>query len=192
MGSNKLGLFETLTNSNFPGKSDKLHCLRTFDAEELVEELDDSRRPEVSDLPFKNEVNASKHEWLVIDGTILKEDLWQKENQHTPLVLGKSNFCGLRKNCCFWLNNFFFVSIKPGTTAHSEASPQLWEKLQKIQGPREEAIAEHIKSSYIGDLGMTDEVLKLYNSSWEGLTAMISDIRTICPALNFIKKQVPF
>ncbi|KAK6630274.1 hypothetical protein RUM44_004941 [Polyplax serrata] len=144
-------------------KPDNLQCLRTYDAEELVEALDDSWRPVISDLPTSKEVNSSKHEWLVLDGTILKEGLWQSDNQHVPLVLG--------------------------TTAHSEASPQLWEKLQKIAGPKEEAIAEHVKNSYIGTSGLTEEVLNLYNTTWEDLTAMISDIRTICPLLNFTRAQ---
>lgn len=62
--------------------------MKTYNAEELLEALDDSWKPVVSDLPVPGEVNSSKHEWLVLDGKILREGLWQEEATYATLVLG--------------------------------------------------------------------------------------------------------
>lgn len=43
-------------------------------------------------------------------------------------------------------------------------------------------------------MGLTDEILKLYNATYQGLVQIVSDIRTICPLLTLARSQpsVPF
>lgn len=149
---------------SFPGNFELADCIRAVDAEELIEQIEDSWRPVTSELPQAKEVNATKHEWLVLDGNILKDNPWGNGSLKVPLILG--------------------------TTAHSEASPELWVKLQKSSEPLEEAIADYVRDSHLGKLGLAEEALRLYNRTWKGLTAMVSDIRTVCPLLTFTRAQV--
>lgn len=149
----------------FLGNYEIADCIRAVDAEELIEQIDDSWRPVISELPATKEVNSTKHEWLVLDGDILKENPWGNKSYTVPLILG--------------------------TTAHSEASPELWEKVQRRSSePLEEAIADYVRDSHLGKLGLAEEAIRLYNKTWEGLTAMVSDIRTVCPLLTFTRANV--
>ncbi|KAK4880656.1 hypothetical protein RN001_008802 [Aquatica leii] len=99
-----------------------------------------------------------RHEWLVLDGNILKEhpgQIWASEE-------------GLP------------VKLVLGTTAHAGASEKLFFKHKEWT---EELVRQHVEDSKLGQLNVVDEVLKLYPSTYQGLSAMISDIRIVCPLL---------
>lgn len=139
----------------------------TQDAEELVEAVPDTWRPALPDLPKSDEV--PKHEWLVLDGEVLQThpaNVWNREPGSPPrLVIG--------------------------TTAHESHTDKLF-SLKQPWTP--EVVRQHIQQSIIGDLDLTDEVLKRYNATYQGLVQIISDIRTVCPLLAFARAQqnVPF
>lgn len=135
-------------------------------AEELLEAVPDVWRPSFPDLPFDEE--KDRHEWLVLDGEILQRnpiDVLNSEPGAPKLVIG--------------------------TTAHESHSEKLRKKY-KDWTPEE--VRQHIEQSKIGDLGLTDEVLKRYNASYKGLVQIISDIRTVCPLLIIARNHpsVPF
>lgn len=90
------------------------------------------------------------------------------------------------QNVTNWNNMaLFFFSFK-GTTAHADAT-----KLMYLEKPEwtEESIKAKVAISQLG-LNLTSEIFKRYNATWPSLTAMISDIRTICPLLQ-LAKQIP-
>lgn len=68
-------------------------CLRDEDAVTLTNAVPDIWRKAQPDLPSKNEDPEKRHEWLVLDGRILKEHpatVWANtENLPVKLVLGK-------------------------------------------------------------------------------------------------------
>lgn len=123
------------------------------------------------DLPKGDE--NKKHQWLVLDGEVLQKqpsDSWACESESPPkLVIG--------------------------TTAHESHSENLIENLlNKYKEWTPTMIRQHIQQSKIGELGLTDEVFKRYNATYQGLVKMISDIRTVCPLLMMARVQpyVPF
>lgn len=143
-------------------------CLRNTEDEELLDAVPDTWRRVWADLPTSAENASVRHEWLVLDGQILQQhpaDVWNKEFGPPKMVIG--------------------------TTAHESHSEKLFLK-HKEWTP--ELVKEHIQNSIIGQLGLTDVVLKRYNATYQGLVSMISDIRTICPLLTIARVQpsVPF
>ncbi len=143
-------------------------CLRNKEDEELLDAVPDTWRRIWADLPTSAENTTSRHEWLVLDGQILQQhpaDVWNKEFGPPKMVIG--------------------------TTAHESHSEKLFLK-HKEWTP--ELVKEHIQNSIIGQLGLTDVVLKRYNATYQGLVSIISDIRTICPLLTIARLQpsVPF
>lgn len=125
------------------------------------------RKPFPPDLPTKEE-NKMRHEWLVLDGEILQQhpvDVRDTEPGPPKLVIG--------------------------TTAHESHTQKL---LHKYKNWTSELVREHIKNSLLGEMGLTDEILKHYNASYQGLVQIISDIRTVCPLLTIAraKPNVPF
>lgn len=172
------------SSANFPGKplseyeranqeildrakcSDS-ECLRNVEDEDLIDVVPDEWRQTAADLPGRDENTTTRHEWLILDGDILQkhpQDVWNRETGPPKMVIG--------------------------TTAHESHSAKLFEK--HIWTP--ESIKQYIEDSKIGQLGLTEEVLKMYNATYQGLVSMISDIRTICPLLAIARLQpsVPF
>lgn len=141
-------------------------CLLKADAEDLLEAVPDTWRKNYADLPLINENTSVGHEWMVLDGDIL--------TQHPNEV---------------WTREVPKLVI--GTTAHESHSEKL---LLKHKEWTAALVREHIQNSKIGQLGLTDEVLKRYNATYQGLVQIISDIRTVCPLLTNARVQpsVPF
>lgn len=141
-------------------------CLYSESGEDLVDAVPDTwRREWPRDLP-KDE-NENKHDWLVLDGDILQKhlvDAWKQESGPPQIVIG--------------------------TTAHESHSDKLFQKDNWTPNK----VREHIQQSVIGKKGLTDEVLKLYNATYQGLVQIISDIRTVCPLLALARTQpsIPF
>ncbi|KAB0799565.1 hypothetical protein PPYR_07445 [Photinus pyralis] len=144
-------------------------CLLDADADMLVSSVIDTWRKPQPDLPSRLEEPDKRHEWLVLDGNILKEHpgkVWASEEG-------------------------FPVKLVLGTTAHAAASETLYLKYKSWS---EDLVQQHIKESKLGQLNMVDEILKLYPSTYQGLSAMISDIRIVCPllAVSTQMRNVPF
>lgn len=144
-------------------------CLLEAEAEFLINSVPDIWRKPQPDLPVRSEEPDKRHEWLVLDGNILKEHpgkVWASEE-------------GLP------------VKLVLGTTAHASASEKLH---MKHKSWTDDLVKQHVKNSKLGQMNLTDEVLKLYSPNYQGLTAMISDIRTVCPllAVSTQMRNVPF
>lgn len=139
-------------------------CLREKSNEQLMDAVPSEWRREWPDLPMKNENTSIGHQWLVIDGEIVK----QHPSEVWPSKTGKTNFV-------------------IGTTAHESHSMKLYNKHVNWTA---ELVRKHVDDSRIGELGLTDEVFKLYPETYQGLVSMISDIRTICPLLT-MARQIP-
>lgn len=144
-------------------------CLRALDAEKLVTAVEDTWRKPQPDLPTSTEDPSKRHEWLVMDGVILREHpavVWSRE-EDLP------------------------VKLVLGTTAHSGASDKL---LMKHTNWTEDLVKKHIADSFLGAKNLSERALSLYSSNYQGLSAMISDIRTVCPLYEISTKmhKVPF
>lgn len=140
-------------------------CLRKVEDEELLDAVPDSWKRTATKLPTNN---STSHEWLVLDGHILQKhavDIWKSESGSPKLVIG--------------------------ATAHESHSLKLFEE-QKEWTP--EIVRKYVQDSILGELGLTDEIFKRYNATYQGLVSIISDIRTICPLLTINKQQplIPF
>ncbi|XP_055326241.1 neurotactin-like [Sitodiplosis mosellana] len=111
--------------------------------------------------------NKTRHEWLVLDGEVLQKNPIDVLKEPEPLKL------------------------VIGTTAHESHSDKL---LHKYTQWTPELVRKHIQESVIGQKGLTDEVLKRYNATYQGLVKIVSDIRTVCPLLVIARSQqsVPF
>ncbi|KAI4462559.1 carboxylesterase [Holotrichia oblita] len=135
-------------------------CLRDADAYNLMSSIPDTWRKPHPDLPEKGEDPKKRHEWLVLDGKILPDQSLNNESEvnlsPVPLVLG--------------------------TTAHASSTEKL---LNKYTTWSEELVVQHVKDSLLGDLKLAEDVLNIYPKTYKGLSAMISDIRTICPLYEF-------
>lgn len=144
-------------------------CLREKDVDKIIQAVPDTWRKAVSDLPLPDEEPDKRHEWLVIDGKILKEhpaEVWT--NQEKPPV-----------------------KLVIGTTAQSAASDFIHLR-HKEWTP--ELIKQHITDSVLGKLNLVDEVLERYPQTYQGLVKMVSDIRMVCPllAISIQQRGVPF
>lgn len=137
-------------------------------AEELVQSMPDTWRPQSPDLPRAGET-INSHEWLILDGEVLQEHpaaVWFRESSLSPhLVIG--------------------------ATAHQSHTEKLY-NMHESWTP--ELVRQYIQQSKIGDLGLVEEVLKRYEATYEGLVKIISDIRTVCPLLTIarIQPNIPF
>ncbi|XP_068081791.1 neurotactin-like [Anabrus simplex] len=124
-------------------------CLRLVDPEDLIKGIPDSWKPVISDLPKPEEEPA--HEWLVLDGEIL---------QRHPFEV--------------FSNGSLPFKIIIGTTAHAEASPELYRRYEDLMAVGEEAVANHIRSSVLGkNLTIAEEAIRRYGTTWPGLASMI-------------------
>ncbi|CAH1370476.1 unnamed protein product [Tenebrio molitor] len=139
-----------------------IECLRALDAEKIVRAVQDTWRKPQPDLPTPGEEPARRHEWLVLDGRILKE------HPATIWTQGKPK-------------------LVIGTTAHAGASQKL---LLKHKEWTEHLVKKHISESFLSGKNLTESALELYPKTYKGLSAMISDIRTVCP-LMVVASQMP-
>ncbi|XP_057660351.1 neurotactin [Diorhabda carinulata] len=144
-------------------------CLRNLDAVKLITAVEDTWRKPQPDLPLADEVPENRHEWLALDGHILRRyphEVWSSDSE-LP------------------------VSLVIGTTAHSGSSKKL---LMKHKTWTKDMIKEHITESFLSKTTFLEDVLKMYPLTYEGLSRMISDIRIVCPlfALSSQMKSVPF
>ncbi|XP_017779271.1 PREDICTED: neurotactin [Nicrophorus vespilloides] len=136
-------------------------CLREMEPESLMEAIEDTWRKPQPDLPIQDE---HRHQWMVLDGKILKEDpseVWSNE-QGLP------------------------VKLVLGSTAHSAASSKLLMK-HKVWG--EDLISYHVRNSGLGKLNLSEEALEMYPKTYKGLSQMISDIRKVCPLLEITSQM---
>lgn len=148
-------------------KCSDVDCLRRADAKYLNEVVPDTWRRVYPELPGINENTTARHEWLVLDGQVLRKhpnDLWNAKDQPQLVI---------------------------GTTAHESHSEKL---LLKYKEWTPELVRREIESSKLGQLGLTDEILQRYNATYKGLVSIVSDIRTVCPLLTIARVQpyVPF
>lgn len=143
-------------------------CLREKDPISLLNAVEDTWRKPQPDLPMKD-APEKKHEWLVLDGTILKEpldDIWLSQRQLS-------------------------VKLVIGTTAHVCASEKL---LSKYINWTEDLVRNHVKKSNLSELKLAEDALNAYPNTYKGLTSLISDLRIVCPLYDMWKKmtKVPF
>lgn len=137
-------------------------CLKEKTGEELMYAIEDIWRKPQADLPNKQEIDLKQHEWLVLDGNILMNPI------NTPIEKNLS------------------VNLVLGTTAHVSTSDIL---LMKYKNWTENLVQAYVRNSFLKELNLTENVLKLYPNTYKGLTSIISDIRTICP-LYLLKSQL--
>ncbi|XP_049542597.1 neurotactin [Anopheles darlingi] len=147
-------------------------CLLEKEDEEILDAVPDVWRRTFPDLPTVSEQQqqngngsdgAAGHEWLVLDGDILQQhpaDVWSTDVS----------------------SNVRYVI---GSTIHEAHNTKL---LLKYSEWTPELVTAHVNESVIGQLGLTEEALRRYNATYQGLVAMISDIRTICPLLTVTQK----
>ncbi|XP_013110643.1 neurotactin [Stomoxys calcitrans] len=145
-------------------------CLRTMEAEKIWDAMPDTWLHFPADVPSMEENSTSHHEWLVLDGDILKEhpaESWKKEHVGNPKLV-------------------------MGTTIHESHT----DKLRKRHANwTVEEIRSFLEASKIGALNLTEEAIQRYNATnYRALVSMITDIRTICPLLINARLQpsVPF
>lgn len=141
-----------------------IDCLRNATVEKIWEAVPDTWRHSASELPSVND-ESEVHEWLVLDGVILTQhpaEAWKRETTGKPrLVIG--------------------------STAHESHSTLIRGRSANWTA---EDIRAYIQKSKIGSANLTDEVISMYNATtYEGLVAIISDIRTICPLLTIARQQ---
>lgn len=146
-----------------------IKCLQEATTTQIWQATPDTWLHFPADLPAKDENATARHEWLVLDGNLLHQhpaDIWKEQTSDKPkLVIG--------------------------TTAHESHTEKL--RMRHTNWTQEEVRA-YIEDTKIGALNLTDEAIQRYNATYQGLVAMISDIRTICPLLINARVQttVPF
>ncbi|KAF2880218.1 hypothetical protein ILUMI_25954 [Ignelater luminosus] len=165
-------LFESeIANKNYLStvQCTNAECLLNADATFLVNSVTDTWRKPQPDLPSKTEEPDKRHEWMVLDGKFLKEHPGKKWADEAGLP----------------------VKLVLGTTAHACDSEKLYLKYREWT---RELIKRHIRDSKLGQMNLTDDILKLYPNTYQGLSAMVSDIRTVCPllAVSTQMRNVPF
>ncbi|XP_075212834.1 neurotactin [Lycorma delicatula] len=139
-------------------------CLKKQDVEHLLDLIPDEWTYKTPELPPLGKNSSEPNPWLVLDGAILKE--------HPSEV---------------WKRGDFKLQLVIGTTAHVEATKDLKEKKSEWNA---EDVAKIVRSSQLEKLGLSEEALRRYNTSFSGLAAMISDIRTVCPLFH-LATQIP-
>ncbi|KAG5886624.1 hypothetical protein JTB14_013071 [Gonioctena quinquepunctata] len=144
-------------------------CLRKLEAEKLVSAVEDTWRKPQPDLPTADEVPEKRHEWLVLDGRILREqpeEVWSREE-------------GLP------------VKLVIGTTAQSGSTEKL---LMKHKEWTEPLVKQHVGQSLLATKNLSEAATKMYSLNYKGLSTMISDIRIVCPlfSISTQMRAVPF
>lgn len=134
-----------------------------------MDAIEDNWRASGSNLPKRNDSNTTKHDWIVLDGHILREHVWSALiDRHADLVIG--------------------------TTAHSEGTKALREEIDReINGDdMSQAIVKRVRDSALGqgEENLAEEAISRYNATWDGFVSMITDIRTVCPLLAMARTQV--
>lgn len=153
----------------FPGCDDK-SCWKKVDTMEMLAKVPASWTKDwTTQLPSVDEVKSQVHEFLVLDGIILKkhlQDAWKSD----PKLPSK---------------------LVIGTTAHAAFDKS---KLAAFSNLTAEEIRKYVSDSKIGQLNLTYEALELYGETAQGLISMISDIRVVCPLLVMARSQenLPF
>uniref|UniRef100_A0A182K8Z1 Carboxylesterase type B domain-containing protein n=1 Tax=Anopheles christyi TaxID=43041 RepID=A0A182K8Z1_9DIPT len=135
------------------------NCLMEKEDEEILDAVPDVWRRTFPDLPAADENATVRHEWLVLDGNIMQQhpaDVWSADVS----------------------NNVRYVI---GSTTHEAHNTKLHLKYTEWTP---ELVTRHVNESVVGKLGLTEEALRRYNATYQGLVAMVSDIRTICPLLT--------
>lgn len=137
-------------------------CLRKASAKYLNDVVPDTWRRDFPDLPKVDENTTIRHEWLVLDGDILRKhpnEAWNEQG---------------------------LPSLVIGTTAQESHSEKL---LLKHKEWTPELVRQEIQASELGKRGLTEDILKLYNATYQGLVSIVSDIRTVCPLLTIARLQ---
>ncbi|XP_070493345.1 neurotactin [Chironomus tepperi] len=150
--------------SQFPDVK-SLEDWQKVDSTELMKKIPESwTKKHANALPSRDEVATSFHDWIVLDGVILKkhpEDFWKSVNPKIKMVIG--------------------------TTAHAAFDDS--EGSIFNGNLTEEEIVKYVDDSKIGSLNLTEEAFNLYGKTKEGLISMISDIRIVCPLLVQARSQ---
>lgn len=157
---------EYIKNTERKNSCMNAECLRKMDAAALLDAVPDTWPHIWTDLPTLDENTTQSHNWLVVDGDIIQKhpaDVWNAD-----------------------VDNGGPIRMVIGATAHESHSEKLW-MLHNEWTP--ELVREHIEQSIVGARNLTDEVLKLYPLTYQGLVQMISDIRTVCPLLTIARLQ---
>lgn len=154
---------------SFPDCTDK-ECWQEIEAKQLMEKLPSSWTKDLStSLPAADEIKPQTHEFLVLDGIILKKhpkDVWSSDSKLSSKIV-------------------------IGTTAHAafdSTKPSAFNNLTA------EDVRRLVSESKIGQLNLTEEAFERYGETVKGLIAMISDIRIVCPLLVLSRSQnnLPF
>ncbi|XP_050073792.1 neurotactin [Anopheles maculipalpis] len=139
------------------------NCLMEKEDEDILDAVPDVWRRTFPDLPAADENATARHEWLVLDGNIMQQhpaDVWSADvSNHVRYVIG--------------------------STTHEAHNTKLHLKYTEWTP---ELVTRHVNESIVGKLGLTEEALRRYNATYQGLVAMVSDIRTICPLLTITQK----
>jgi carboxylesterase type B len=141
--------------NSFPDCKDK-KCWQEKNTADLLKMIPSSWKRGFDSLPGETEKSVDFHDWIVLDGVILKrhvEDGWKSAKSLPQIVIG--------------------------TTAHSIFDPIKQSVFAK--NFTEEEIEKYVTDSIIGSKNLTEQVFEKYGKTKEGLVAMISDIRTVCP-----------
>lgn len=110
-------------------------CLRNKNAMYLMDGVPDIWYIRNVNLPETKEVEVSKrHEWLVLDGSILQE--------HVGRILAQ---------------NKHLVKVVMGTTAHSGTPSQFLSEAPSLNATQ---VQQYVRGSLLGTLGLADEALK--------------------------------
>uniref|UniRef100_A0A182PHM2 Carboxylesterase type B domain-containing protein n=1 Tax=Anopheles epiroticus TaxID=199890 RepID=A0A182PHM2_9DIPT len=144
-------------------RCEESNCLMEKEDEEILDAVPDVWRRTFPDLPAADENATTRHEWLVLDGNIMQQhpaDVWSADVS----------------------NNVRYVI---GSTTHEAHNTKLHLKYTEWTP---ELVTRHVNESVVGALGLTEEALRRYNATYQGLVAMVSDIRTICPLLTITQK----
>ncbi|CAH1985199.1 unnamed protein product [Acanthoscelides obtectus] len=145
-------------------------CLRKMDARKLINAVEDTWRKPTLDLPEKGEQPSSmKHQWLVIDGRIIREA--------PEKVLTRED--GLK------------VDLVIGSTTHTAASPKL---LLKYVEWTPEIYKDHVNKSLLGERGLWFEACQMFPNQYQGISQLVSEVRVTCPLylLTSQMRNVPF
>lgn len=143
-------------------------CWKKMEDKNLLEKIPTSWKNDLSTvLPSVNESKA--HEFLVLDGVFLKRFPkleWKNDgNSAIKLVIGTTAHVA-------------YDPLKPGVFGNLTTDD----------------VRKYVNESQIGAANLTEKALELYGETVQGLIAMISDIRTVCPLLVLARAQgnVPF
>ncbi|XP_034948731.1 neurotactin [Chelonus insularis] len=149
-------------------------CLRSKSAENIMDSIPGNWYHSNYELPESREASSPNkdHEWIVIDGIIVREDPLRVLQRDGPPV-----------------------KVIMGTTAHSMIPDRFKDPNTTLETTQ---VQEIVKESLLGTYGLAEEALSRYNATLKGLVSMISDIRVVCPLFNLTSslrtedRDVPF